>query len=112
MKVWVTFALLLSLTTAFAKEPELKSTPLAKAFAAAPAMWGAHLSPDGTKVSFIHMHEQGMTLLAVLDTATGKITPAMTAERDRFTIDWCDWVNNQRLLCLVNSIAGILHVVK
>ena len=99
MKVCVTVALALSLTTAWAKEPELKTSPLAKAFAAAPAMWGAHLSPDGTKVSFIHMHEQGMTLLSVLDTATGKVTPALTGERDRFTVDWCDWANNTRLLC-------------
>lgn len=100
------FALVVSCSLFFvciglsAKEPnELLTTELAKAFGSAPAIWGARLSPDGSKISLLRMHEQGATTLVILDTATGKANLALSGERDRFVITWCDWANSERLLC-------------
>lgn len=58
---------------AFAQEPkELLATDLARAFGTAPAVWGARLSPDGQKVSFLHTAADGVVALVVLDTDHGR----------------------------------------
>jgi dipeptidyl aminopeptidase/acylaminoacyl peptidase len=104
MRGALALALLLPITIAVAKEPELKTSPLAQAFGSAPAMWGAKLSPDGSKVSFIRMHEQGATVAVVLDMVTGKARVILGGDRDRFDITWCDWVNSERLLCGLRGV--------
>jgi dipeptidyl aminopeptidase/acylaminoacyl peptidase len=104
VKVYVAVGLLLALTAARAKEPELKTSPLAQAFGSAPALWGARLSPDGSKISFIRRQAQGPTLAAVLDTATGQPKAILDGERDKFDITWCDWANDERLLCGIRGI--------
>jgi len=96
---------LLLLANAAAKQPdELKTSELGAAFGAAPAIGGARLSPDGSKISFIRHHEQGATVLVVLDTAAGKATAALAGDRDRFDIEWCDWANQERLLCGLRGV--------
>ena len=104
VKVCAALALLLSMATALAKEPELKSSPLAQAFGSAPAMWGARLSPDGSKISFIRRQPLGPTRAAVLDTTTGALKVVVDGERDQFDISWCDWASDERLLCGLRSV--------
>ncbi len=105
MKVRFALAVLLPFAGALAAEPDaLKTSPLAQAFGSAPTMWGAHLSPDGTKISFLSRQAQGATLAAVLDTTTGKLNAVLDGERDRFDVNWCDWANDERLLCGIRAV--------
>jgi len=79
-----------------AAEPD----PLAVAFGTRPALWGVRLSPDGTKVSFLQMHPEDLSVLTIFDLATGKANMALASTRkDGFELQWCDWANSERLLC-------------
>ncbi|MBW2541738.1 MAG: S9 family peptidase [Deltaproteobacteria bacterium] len=73
--------------------------PLAVAFGTMPALWGARISPDGSMVSFLQMHSEDLSVLGVLDLTTGKSNIALASTRDGFNLQWCDWANNERLLC-------------
>lgn len=83
---------------------DLVSSPLAAAFGAAPRMSGARLSPDGRKVSYLQTNEEGRTLLGVLDLDTGQVELVLAGELDRFTILWCGWANETRLLCSFRAV--------
>ena len=80
--------------------------PLAVAFGTMPALWGVRMSPDGAKVSFLQMHPEELPLLGILDLATGKANIAMASTQDGFDIQWCDWANNERLLCGFSAFTG------
>jgi dipeptidyl aminopeptidase/acylaminoacyl peptidase len=71
-----------------------------------PALWYVRLSPDGTKASFLQMHPEDLPILRVVDLATGKANIAMASTKDGFDIRWCDWANNERLLCGFQAIGG------
>jgi len=71
---------------------------LATAFGKVPYLWGAHLSPDGSKVSFLHMVEAGVPVAYVMS-LDGEPTPVMASTSGKFDIYWCRWANNERLLC-------------
>lgn len=73
--------------------------PLAVAFGTMPELWGVRLSPDGTKVSFLQMHPEELSILRVLDLTTGEASLALASTRDGFNLNWCDWANDERLLC-------------
>jgi len=64
-----------------------------------PALWGVRISPDGSKVSFLQMHPKDLPVLRVLDLTTGAVNLALASTRDGFDIQWCDWANDERLLC-------------
>jgi len=64
-----------------------------------PALWGVRMSPDGSKVSFVQMHPEDLPILRVLDLNTGKANLALASTRDGFDLQWCDWANDERLLC-------------
>jgi dipeptidyl aminopeptidase/acylaminoacyl peptidase len=78
--------------------------PLAVAFGTMPELWGVRISPDGTKVSFLQMHPEELSVLRVLDLTTGEASLALASTRDGFNLNWCDWANDERLLC---SFIGI-----
>jgi dipeptidyl aminopeptidase/acylaminoacyl peptidase len=78
-----------------AAEPD----PLAVAFGTMPELWGVRMSPDGTKVSFLQMHPEDLSVLRILDLTTGEANLALASTRDGFNLRWCDWANNERLLC-------------
>jgi len=78
-----------------AAEPD----PLAVEFGTMPALWGVRLSPDGTKVSFLQMHPEDLSVLTIFDLVTGKANMALASTRDGFDLQWCDWANIERLLC-------------
>ena len=79
------------------------SDPLAVAFGTMPKFWGAQLSPDGSKLLTLQVHEdkrQGELIIAVvLDMNAREQRVLLASERNRFKIEWCKWANNERLLC-------------
>jgi dipeptidyl aminopeptidase/acylaminoacyl peptidase len=85
---------------------QLESTPLAQAFGAAPVMWGVELSPDGTKLSAIQMHPQGVTMARVVSLVDGSSAVVLSGN-DEFRIRWCDWANEERLLCGLQSVTQV-----
>jgi len=72
-----------------------------------PALWNVRMSPDGTKVSFLQMHPDDLPILRVLDLTSGKANLALASTRDGFDLQWCDWANNERLLCSFYGVSGV-----
>jgi dipeptidyl aminopeptidase/acylaminoacyl peptidase len=64
-----------------------------------PGLWGVRMSPNGAKVSFLQMHPENLTVLTVFDLSTGEANLALASTSDGFNLQWCDWANNERLLC-------------
>jgi hypothetical protein len=58
---WVCACVLAIFPNAAAFGDELKSSPLAEAFAAGPALWGVRLSPDGSRTVQIQDFADGTT---------------------------------------------------
>jgi hypothetical protein len=79
--------------------------PLAVAFGTMPELWGVRMSPDGSKVSLLQMHPNDLPILRVFDLTTGKVNIALASTKDGFDIQWCDWANNERLLCGFAAVA-------
>lgn len=77
----------------------LSADPLARAFGEVPQMWGVRLSPSGDYISFLHMDEKLDVPIAYVSTATGEANLVMASPKDRFDLQWCDWANDERLLC-------------
>lgn len=102
----VALASLVAGHSSFAKEPpDLMSSDLAAAFGTAPIMWGMRLSPSGMKLSAIQMHPSGVTVARVVDTATGTNKAVLSGRKDEFEVSWCDWANEERLLCGLRGLA-------
>jgi len=70
-----------------------------------PGLWGVRMSPDGSKVSLLQMHPTDLPILRVFDLATGKVNIALASTKDGFDIRWCDWANDERLLCGFSAVA-------
>jgi dipeptidyl aminopeptidase/acylaminoacyl peptidase len=96
IRTLLTSALLcVSVSVSSAASPD----PLAVAFGTMPALWGVRMSPDGSKISFLQMHPEDLSVLTVLDLTTGEASLALASTQDGFNLQWCDWANNERLLC-------------
>jgi dipeptidyl aminopeptidase/acylaminoacyl peptidase len=89
---------------ASAAEPR-SPDPLAVAFGTMPALWDLRMSPDGSKVAFLQMHPEDLPILVVADLTDGKANLALASTKDGFDIRWCDWANDERLLCGFQAIA-------
>jgi dipeptidyl aminopeptidase/acylaminoacyl peptidase len=85
--------------------------PLAVAFGTLPAIWGVKLSPDGSKLSFLQMHPQDLPVAAVLDMRRGKVNLALASVEDEFDVQWCEWANNERLLCGFYGVVRDAHML-
>ncbi|MDJ0926198.1 MAG: alpha/beta fold hydrolase [Gammaproteobacteria bacterium] len=72
---------------------------LAVAFGRLPELWGARLSPDGSRISFLHMLEEQDMATGYVVTMDGSNKPFLTSKKDRFELRWCNWANDERLLC-------------
>lgn len=82
-----------------AADGELREAPLAKAFGSQPEIFAVDLSPSGTKISFLQMHPAGTTIAAVSDLAQRKTSVVLAGKPNEFDVAWCDWANDERLLC-------------
>jgi dipeptidyl aminopeptidase/acylaminoacyl peptidase len=70
-----------------------------------PALWNVRMSPDGSKVSFLQMHPEDLSVARIFDLTTGEANLALASTRDGFSLQWCDWANNERLLCSFYGIS-------
>jgi hypothetical protein len=94
------------LATAPSFADELRSSPLAEAFSAYPALWGVRLSPDGTKTSQVQVHSDGTTMATVIDIAEGTRAVVLVGEAGGAVIESCGWTNASRLLCSISTRAS------
>lgn len=97
----------LSAPLAFAASPD----PLAVAFGKIPETWGARLSPDGKRVSFLHMIDADIPVLFTTDEQMNP-RPVLASREGKFDIAWCNWVNDTRLLCGftgIDRVGSILY---
>lgn len=92
------FAALLA-PAALAEIPEeFLQTPFALGFGAPPSVEDPKMSPDGTRLIFLHQNPEGITLLSKLDLMTGEIGGLLQGAPSG-QIQWCEWVNNERIMC-------------
>ncbi|MEE3326816.1 MAG: S9 family peptidase [Myxococcota bacterium] len=84
----------------FSSEPD----PAAVAFGSHPAFWGARLSPDGKRISYLRMHESDLPVAEVFDIEKGQRNLLLASAKDTFDISECFWANNERLLCSFYSV--------
>jgi dienelactone hydrolase len=100
------------MTSVYAAEPdELLSTPVAAAFGSQPTVWNLRLNPDGGKLSFLQAGADDRTVLIVADLENGGGNPVMASDPQSFDIDWCDWANEERILCGVRFRAPINGII-
>jgi dipeptidyl aminopeptidase/acylaminoacyl peptidase len=85
--------------------------PLATTFGTMSSQWDLQLSPDGTRVSFLQMHSEGMPIAAVYDLESRKSNLVLASEKDRFDVNWCRWANNERLLCGFGAVFKDRHLL-
>jgi len=67
------------------------------------------MSPSGSKLSFLRMHTEDLPIAVVLDVHTGKMNLAVASVEDEFDVEWCDWANDERLLCGFTGIVRDRH---
>lgn len=96
-------ALLGAACVAAARDELPPAGPLARAFGAS-ANFGAELSPDGTRVSFIRANEDGSTFLEVVALASGSSRVVLESPEDRQGLRWCRWANDTRLICAAEPL--------
>lgn len=90
---------LVLISVVHAGDGPLKSDPIATLFGSHPDIRGVRLSPDGSKLSFLKTHPDGYTIATVLDLTGPKLTGILNSDKDENDIQWCRWVNEERLLC-------------
>jgi dipeptidyl aminopeptidase/acylaminoacyl peptidase len=71
---------------------------LAVPFGKVPDLWNVRLSPDGSKISYVHMAEAGFPVAYILS-SNGEPAPVIASMPGKFDVRWCQWANNERLLC-------------
>lgn len=89
----------LSLNTASADPPPIK------AFARMPSIRSVALSPDGQRLLYltgVDDREVLVTIPASLDTEPKLI---LVSEPDEYSLKWCGWANDERILCGVAATA-------
>jgi len=78
---------------------------LAADFGAREAISGARLSPDGKQVLYLAADKGPATELMVANAdAQGLPHPALMADGKPMRIQWCDWSDNSRIVCLIYLI--------
>lgn len=88
---------------AFGEAP--KALDAAAAFGARPSVTHLQLSPDGLTVSYITPTQGQGSAVSTLSLAAGaKPRTALTANGEPERIEWCRWVSNERLACMVYAI--------
>ena len=85
---------------------------LAEKMGTTPQMYGAAMSPDGSKISFLSIGEKDVPILVVFDFKTSKFKPVMTSKKGKYDLNWCQWATDDRILCGIYSIrsVGIIRV--
>jgi dipeptidyl aminopeptidase/acylaminoacyl peptidase len=71
----------------------------AVAFGTMPALWNLQISPDGSKMVLLKMHDRDLPVAVVFDFSSARSTIVLASEKDRFDLEWCEWANDERLHC-------------
>jgi dipeptidyl aminopeptidase/acylaminoacyl peptidase len=90
----------------------LEADPLAHAFGTMPTIRGVQLSPDGSKISFLMMHETDVPVVIVHDLGSGNSKLVLASDGEKADLYWCEWASNERLLCGYHGIAEGLGTKK
>jgi dipeptidyl aminopeptidase/acylaminoacyl peptidase len=84
----------------------------AAAFGARPSVTGLSLSPDGKSVAYIAPAEgQGSVLYTLRLEKGASARVALVAKGKPDRLESCDWVSNQRLICMVYGIIKDLELL-
>src|SRR5277367_5676640 len=96
-------AAVLVASASFAQES--KTFDAAAAFGARQGVANMSLSPDGKTVAYVAATPGAGSVVMTLDLAAGsKARPATIADGKPDRIQGCNWVSNERLVCLVYGI--------
>ncbi len=93
--------------SAAAGDQKYKADPLAVKFGSVADVRGMRLSPDGMKVSVLKWVPQDVPALVIFDLAKKQGRLVAGSKKGEAEIRWCDWANNDRLLCGYRLIANI-----
>ena len=95
-----TLCLSLALCASTVSRAELDVQSAAGLFGRLPAVWGARLSPDGEKFSFLRQHPDDFPVAMVVDLGLGKPNLFLASDpKKNMDLFGCEWANNDRLLC-------------
>ncbi|WBO23516.1 S9 family peptidase [Sphingomonas abietis] len=73
-------------------------------FGSRETIWGASLSPDGSKVLFLTSNQRSGTQLMVASSAGGRPpTQILQSDGTPMTLRWCDWADDSRIVCDVTG---------
>ncbi len=81
---------------------------LAIKFGEREAFYGAALSPDGSKVTYITPITGRGTALMIADTTTGEVKPVMTTGDPKVTLRNCYWAKVDRIICRLYTVTDVL----
>ncbi len=86
--------------------------PVATDFGLMDKVWGMRLSPNGQNVVFLHQAlPMDLPIMSVLELSSGKVTGNMASVPDVADINWCQWANDDRLLCGFAGVVRHAHIL-
>ena len=77
---------------------------LAIKFGERESFYGAALSPDGRKVTYITPITGRGSALMIADTTTGEVKPVMTTGDPKVTLSRCYWAKPDRIICRLRTV--------
>ncbi|MEM7016888.1 MAG: S9 family peptidase, partial [Pseudomonadota bacterium] len=97
--------LIIALFTSFSFNAWAKDINLVDTFAKLPRFADIRVSPDGSK--FLMLRPIGGTNhLSVMDMEKKETKLVLAAKKEEFTLRWCQWANNERILCSALADSG------
>ena len=103
---------LTALFLAIAMTPAVFAAPstadLAIKFGERESFYGASMSPDGTRVSYITPISGRGSALMMADTSTGTVKPVLTTGDPKVTLSSCYWAKVDRLICRLRTVTDVL----
>lgn len=84
------------------------SPELAIKFGERESFFGASISPDGSKVTYITPLAGRGSALMIADTTTGEVKPVMTTGDPKVTLRSCYWAKADRIICRLYTVTDVL----
>ena len=92
-------------STSLAAAPATSLAQDAKLFGKRESAWSVKVSPSGNKVAMLIGGPAGSTVVKVFDLATGSSKAILGSKDSKESLDWCDFANEQRLICKYSGIS-------
>lgn len=93
--------------TSISAAPSTSLAQDAKAFGKRESAWSVKLSPSGGKLVMLAGGPAGSTVVKVFDLATGGSKAILGSKDSKESLDWCDFVNEQKLICRYSGISRL-----